>query len=105
MKALNPLKYVVSAAEEIVGYKSLINSADSYEHAKNAAYQGIGFINSMTVFLNTMICMENNDFTESLNEVIDEWKRDIIQALINKADETHQNPAVLWKLYTVRDNC
>lgn len=104
MKALNSLKYIANASEEIGKYKGLIETSENYTSAKNVAYQAIGFLNSMVVFLNTMICMENNDFTGELDEVIDDWRRDLIQTLINKAEDTHQDYETLFKLYKIRDD-
>lgn len=103
MKALNNLKFVTNATEEIASYKSQIREAEDYDTAKRIAYQAIGYLNCMVTFLNTMICFENNDFTGDLDETIDDWRKDIFQALIDMAMKTEQPKETIWKLCRRRD--
>ena len=103
MKALNNIQFVVNAAEEMASYKSKIRAAEDYDTAKHIAYQAIGYLNCMITYLNTMICFENNDFTGDLDETIDDWRKNIFQALIDMASKTEQPSEIIWKLCRKRD--
>ena len=103
MKALNTMMFVSNAAEEITGYKAAIKNADTYDTAKRIGNMALGYINCTITFLNTMICMENNDFTAEFDEVIEAWKKSIYQAVIDKAIETDQDNDTVWRLLKLRD--
>lgn len=103
MKALNTMKFVSNAIEELTEYKAAIAAAETFEDAKNKARMMMGYINGLTTFLNTMICKENNDFTGDFGEVLDGWMHKMYQALVNKADETKQPSEVMLKLLNKRD--
>ena len=105
MKPLNTMKYVASMTEEIASYKAAIKAAETYEAAKGVARQMLGYIDCAITFLNTMICMENNDFTVEFDEVIEGWQVAMYQLLIDKALETKQSHEVIWKLCQKRDEC
>lgn len=103
MKALNTMKFVSNAIEELTKYNEAVASAETFEDAKNKARVMMGYIDGLTTFLNTMICMENNDFTGEFGEVLDGWMHKMYQSLVNKADETKQGHDVMWKLLEKRD--
>lgn len=103
MKALNTMKFVSNAIEELTKYNEAVAAAETFEDAKNVARKMMGYIDGLTTFLNTMICAENNDFTGEFGEVLDGWMHKMYQSLVNKADETKQGHDVMWKLLTKRD--
>jgi len=103
MKALNTMKFVSNAIEELTEYKAAIAAAETFEDAKNKARMMMGYLNGLNTFLNTMICMENNDFTGDFGELLDGWTHKMYQTLVNKAEETKQSSDVVWKLLTKRD--
>jgi len=103
MKALNTMQFVANAAEEMANYKRNIEAAESYDMAKRIGNQAFGYLNCLITFLNTMICHENNDFTGDFDEVIDNWRTDIYQAVINNAVATKQDHEIIWKLLMKRD--
>jgi hypothetical protein len=103
MKALHTMKFVSNAIEELTKYNEAIAAAETYETAKNRARMMMGYINGLTTFLNTMICMENNGFTGEFSEVLDGWMHKMYQSLVNKAVETKQGHDVEWKLLQLRD--
>lgn len=103
MKPLNTFKFICNAAEEIANYKNTIRNAEDFDHAKKTANAALGYLNCMITFLNTMIDFENNDFTGDFDEVLNEWYRDIYQAVIDKAVDTKQDHDYIWKLLEKRD--
>ena len=103
MKALINLKFIANAAQEIEQYKVCIEKADEYDKAKRIGNMALGYINCMITYLNTMIDKENNEFTGDLDEVIIEWRSSIYQKVIDKADETNQGSAEIFKLCEARD--
>ena len=103
MKALNPIKFVAEAAERVSEYKASIKAEENFDKAKRIGAAALGYTDCMVTFLNTMIDAENNDFTGELDEVISGWQKAIYQAVIDKADETHQDHDTIWKLLVKRD--
>ncbi len=103
MKALNTMKFVSNAIENLTEYKAAIAAAETFEDAKNRARMMMGYIDCLNTFTNSMICMENNDFTGDFSELLDGWMFKMYQELVNKADETHQDHDTVWKLLTKRD--
>jgi hypothetical protein len=103
MKALNTMKFVSNAIEELTKYNEAVAAAETFEDAKNVARKMMGYIDGLTTFLNTMICAENNDFTGEFGEVLDGWMHKMYQSLVNKADEAKQGHDVMWKLLEKRD--
>ena len=95
MKPLNVMKYITNATKDVVSYTTQIKDAETFEAAKEIANRMHGYISCMNTFFNTMICMENNDFTADSDEVIDGWLYDMYQALADKATETEQDEAVI----------
>ena len=103
MKALNTMKFVTNATVELTKYQNAIREAETYDIARNAAYQMRGYIDCMITFLNTMICMENNDFTGDFGDVLDDWMVTLYQTLADKAIETKQDGETIHKLLCMRD--
>lgn len=103
MKALNTMMFIANAAEEITDYKAAIKNAETYDSAKRIGNMALGYINCTITFLNTMICMGNNDFTAEFDEVIEAWKKSIYQAVVDKAFDTKQDSDTIWKLLKLRD--
>lgn len=102
MKALNNLKFIANASQDIEQYKTKIEKVDSYDRAKEIGNAALGYINCMITYLNTMIDKENNDFTGDLDEVIFEWCRSIYQ-VIDKADEMNQSSDEIFRFCEARD--
>lgn len=103
MKALHTLRFVNNATVELTKYENRITSSETYEKAKDAARQMLGYIDCLITFNNTMICVENNDFTGDFDEVINDWTVRVYQLLIDKAVETKQDHDVVWTLLRKRD--
>ena len=103
MKALHTMRFVNNATVELTKYERRITSSETYEKAKDAARQMLGYIDCLITFNNTMICMENNDFTAEFCEVIDDWTSHVYQLLADKARETEQDHDVVMKLLQKRD--
>ena len=103
MKSLNTMKFVTNMTEELASYKAEIKAAETYESAKYGALKMLGYINCSITFLNTMICRENNDFTEAFDEVIEGWQRSLYQCLVDKSIETQQPASVTEALCRKRD--
>ena len=103
MKALNTMKFVNNATIELTKYEARLTSSTTYESAKNTARQMLGYIDCLITFTNTMLCLENNDFTGEFCEVIDEWTSHVYQLLTNKAIETKQDHDTVMKLLQKRD--
>lgn len=105
MKNLNNMMFVLNAGSQIADYVNTISKvSESYEKAKATAAEALGFANCMTVYLNTMISADNNDFTQELDEVIDNWRANIFQALVDVAIRTNQPNDTIIKLGHHRDN-
>lgn len=103
MKNLNTMKFISNAVSELNEYKVAIKTAETYDSAKNIARTAFGYLDCMTTFLNTMICAENNDFTEEFDEVLDGWMHKIYQAMVDKAIDTNQESDLIFKLLQKRD--
>ena len=103
MKALNSIQFVANAAEEMASYKTKIRAAEDYDTAKRIAFQAVGYLNCMTTFLNTMICIENNDLTGDLDETLESWERNIWQAMIDNATKTKPDNELIARLCRRRD--
>ena len=103
MKALNTIQFVVNCTTEIEKYKARIRNAEDFEKARRTANALLGYIDCTITFLNTMVCMENNDFTAEFDEVIEQWQRDMYQALADKAIETKQDNDCIIRLLQKRD--
>lgn len=98
MKPLNTLQFLVNMAEDINDLQQEIRTAETYEDAKQYANRMVGYIGCATTFLNTMICAENNGFTEELDDVLSEWERIIYSLMADKAIQTNQSPDTIAEL-------
>lgn len=103
MKALNTMKYISNTAKDMTRLLDQIKSAETFEEAKERASRMHGYLSCMTTFLNTMIDIENNDFTGDFGDVLDDWCAEMYQALATKADETKQDGDTIMKLLKKRD--
>ena len=103
MKALNTMRFVNNAIVELTKYENKITTSETYEKARDAARQMLGYIDCLITFENTMICMENNDFTAEFNDVLDDWTSRVYQLLADKAIETKQDHDLVMKLLQKRD--
>lgn len=95
MKALNNVKFISNAAQEMKTMCEAILADDTFESAQNTARGALGFVNCMIVYLNTMLATENNDYTADLDKTLDGWCVDIYQCLAEKAEKTNQPPDVI----------
>lgn len=103
MKALNPIKFVANLTIEIEKYKTNIRNAENIEKARRNAIAMQGYINCTITFLNTMIDSENNDFTASLDELVNEWLVDMYGTLAEKAIELKMDSEYIHRLLQKRD--
>lgn len=103
MKTLNNIKFITESAKEIEKFKESIKKSESYADAKKVGNMAIGHINCMITYLNCMVDMENNDFTEQLDEQIDEWSASIYQAMAEKAISSGENAEIVIKCLNKRN--
>lgn len=103
MKALNNIMFVAEASRTFESWLRGIDQADNFDTAKSKTAAALGFIDCMIVYLNVMIDKENNEFTGELGDVIDSFRHDAYQHLINKADELGEPSEVIFKLCKKRD--
>ena len=103
MKALNPFKFIAEASTEIEKYKAGIRNAESIDDARKNAIAMHGYVNCTITLLNSMLDTENNDITENLSELIDEWQQGIFGLLADKAIELKQDPDWISRLLKRRD--
>lgn len=103
MKSLNTFQFISNAAEALAKNEAEIANAETYEKARNRANHMIGYLNCLITFLNTMICLENNDFTAEYSDVLDDWQARCYQALAKKAIETEQESTVIIRILKLRD--
>jgi len=101
MRPLNTLQFLVNMTEDINDLQQEIRNAETYEDAKRYASRMVGYIGCATTFLNTMICTENNGFTEEFDDVLNEWERIIYSLLADKAIQTNQSPDTIAELIRV----
>lgn len=87
MRKNNNMDLVASAAAEVTNYKKWINEAETEEKAKAVGNAALGFLNGMTITINAMICMENNDFTGDFGEWTEKQERMIKQRVKQKCIE------------------
>lgn len=85
MKDLNIFLYIANMTTEINKAVIMINDCENLEEAKLEASIAFGYVNSLIVMTNTLICKENNEITEHLSDLTDEFMSHIYQALCNVA--------------------
>jgi len=103
MKAMNTMMYVSNLIENLTEYRAKIECAESYEEAKRYGSRMLGFIDGAHTVTNTMICMENNDFTAEMDDVLASWEARIYEALGKKAIEFKQDSELIIKAFSLRD--
>jgi hypothetical protein len=103
MKALNTIRFIANASEDLTKWVKLVEEAKTYEDARKNANVVLGYLDCMTTFCNTMICKENNDLTPEISDMIDEWKYKLYQAACNVADRTEQPREEWFRLAKLRD--
>lgn len=104
MKNINVFQFISDSVEDLVKYQNTIEDAETYESAKQHANRMLGHLNCLNTFVCGMICMENNDITGMLGDMIDSWTIKCYQALINNAHRTKQDSETMMKLYEKRDS-
>jgi len=103
MKALNNMTFIYNATTQFNVAISRIENADTYESARRRANYAIGFVECLMIYLNTMICKENNDFTADFGQTLDIMMHTIYQALADKARATEQDSEEVLKILKKRD--
>lgn len=103
MKSINTMKFVAEYSKQMTITLDRIEKAETYDEAKRIANYAIGLVDGMTLFTNTMICFENNDFTAEMYEVENSWRADIHQAVAEVAIRTKQPNDEIMKQLTRRD--
>lgn len=103
MKSLNTVRFIANASKDVNNYFDHIRNAENYDMAKKAAGRLLGYLDCLTTFNNTMICMENNGFTSDFDELIVDWHANVYGALADKAINTEQDRDLIEKLLKERD--
>ena len=106
MKNLNLFMYVSNTTKELQELKDKIDSAETYESAKQRAQEMRGYVRCMITFLNTAIDNDlENDDVQDLDEFITRWEAKIYGGLANKAVKFGQPFDEIDKLLKFRDDC
>lgn len=103
MKAINTMQFITNMSIELSKCVESIRSADSYGDAKKKANYSLGLLDGLHVFVNTMICSENNDFTGDMDDVMVDWMAKIFQALIDNASNNGESAETIFNLCVKRD--
>lgn len=103
MKSINTMKFIVEYTKQITDTLEKIDNSETYEEAKRIGNYAMGLVDGMVIFTNTMICLENNDFTAEMGDVEEDWRADIYQAVADVADRTKQSNDKIIKLLSLRD--
>jgi len=103
MKGLNIFKMIKEATVQVDEYKAMIENAETYDEAKKAGLQAVGYVNCLITMSNTMICMENNGITQQLDSLENQFLSEIFQAMADNAQKTNQPTELLFKLFDKRD--
>lgn len=103
MKVLNNIKFLCEATTTFNAWLKAIDDSVTYEDAKRYGNAAFGFIDCMTVYLNSMISTENNGFTAELGDVLEDWTASVYQHVGEKAIETKQDIDIVLKLLKRRD--
>lgn len=103
MKSINTMKFVAEYSKQMTITLDKIEKAETYDAAKKIANYAMGLVDGMTVFTNTMICFENNDFTAEMDDVENGWRADIHQAVADAAIRTMQPGDEIMRQLAHRD--
>lgn len=90
MKSITTMKFITEYSKQMSVTLDEIVKSETYDEAKKIANYAIGLVDGMVLFTNTMVCIENNDFTAEMSDVEDGWRADIHQALAEVAIRTKQ---------------
>lgn len=85
MADLNIMKYIAEMSTVINVIIKGISECDDMEKARRLANRAAGYVDSLSIMINTMICTENNWFTAQMSELEDEFMSKIYQALCDVA--------------------
>lgn len=103
MKALNTMKFVVNATREFETGMAGIRAEEDFEIAKKLGCRMLGYIDGLIVFLNTMICEENNEFTGDFGAQLDEWCSEVYDVIASKAIDAKADPEYICRMFRNRD--
>lgn len=103
MKALNNIKFISEATAQFNRWLRGIDEAEDYGKARTCGAAALGYVDCMTVYLNNMVCLDNNGFTEDLGELLDSWAADVYQHLAWKAIDTKAGNDEIMQMLKKRD--
>ena len=102
MKNLNIMIYVAEMSKTISKKIEEIGRCASVESAKTRMTYAVGLVDSLVTMSNIMVCTENNDITDMLGELEDNFMFDIYQAMVSLAASLDDEEA-LKKYAKLRD--
>lgn len=105
MKNINTMKFIVEYTKQMITTIDQIEKAETYDEAKRIGNYAMGLVDDMVVFTNTMVCVENNVFTQEMSDIEDYWRADIYQAVGNVAIRTKQPTDEIVSQFKRRDEC
>lgn len=103
MKSINTMKFIAEYAKQMNITIERIEKAETYDEAKRIANYALGLVDGMTLFTNTMICFENNGFTQEMSDVEDDWRADVHEAVAGVAIRTKQPAEEVMKQLNCRN--
>lgn len=103
MKSINTMKFIVEYSKQMAITFNRIEKAETYDEAKRIANYALGLVDGMTLFTNEMICTENSGFPAEMDEVENQWRADIHQAVAEAAIRTRQSGDEIIRQLTRRD--
>ena len=81
MKDLNVIRYIAEMSTQINKIINATSECTDIEKARRLANKAAGYVESLVIMSNTMICTENNGLTAQMGELEDEFMAKIYQAL------------------------
>lgn len=97
MKDMNLFQYVSNASRSFEHYIEAIDKAEDFDKAQGYANKASGFVEAQCVVINTVMCVENNDFTASFGSIINGWMSEIYQQMVTAADKFDKPTEVVFK--------
>lgn len=85
MKQLNIIRYIAEMSTQINKIIKATSECEDIEKARRLAHRAAGYVESLSIMSNTMICFENNGLTAQMGELEDEFMAKIFQALCDVA--------------------
>ena len=95
MKDLNIIRYIAEMSTQINGIIKATSECEDIEKARRLANRAAGYVDSLSIMSNTMICFENNWFTAQMGELEDEFMAKIYQALCDVSVKLKDNELFL----------